>query len=862
MHIRFATAVAFLSGFVALGYEILWARRVSDIIGATSFASSLVVGVFFMALAAGALLIGPRATRSANPWRFYAKLELAILVAILPSFFGEQLAHFIFGVFGDILLRNPMSFFVKTALAVMFVGPASFLMGGTLPAMGQAVVRSSDRLGREGNALYGINTLGAAFGILCTTFLLIPRFGMYQSFAVLMLGSLILAFAAQWIGNRPTVPARGPAPGRDAGKQSPDKIPATVQEREPLPEILWNSLAFLSGFIVLGLEILALHLFSQVLHNSTYTFASVLVVVILALSVGALITQRRSLLPRQAWHGAGVVLLLGALFTALLPRLFFMVTDDMSPFSGGGAGLTLYIVRILGVGALVLGPPFVLLGWVFPFILAGSGSGTSTDNNKPAIGQRWGRLLAINAAGALLGITLVNHVAMPQLGLWLSITMWCLAALIAGALVTLRSTGNTRWILWGLILCVACGLIWSKPRAQPMARVDKGERILAWSAGADGIATVIERNEPYRDKRIKWNNTYSLGGASNAGQQMRLGFIPLMLHPRPRNTVFIGLATGITAGSALRDPTKPKVTTVELSPQITRLACEHFDLLSAKLCSHERSTVVVEDGRMFFQSTRDTFDVVVGDLFVPWRAGVANLFTREHFSAVRSRLHEDGLFAQWLPLFQMDEAAFWGIATTFAEVFPNAWLAIADFQPHNAGVALIGWKKSSGAPSWEVMQLRSDQFANDRRNRDGMLRSAEGLGMFLVGPVAPALPGNIPIMTTNRPWLGDHAARVERMQPSPTFQGSLLISQLQRIANRVPGGPLRDAVITGQIVYQFCGITESQGMEVATQWFDTHMTRDLPDVMAQRNVKHWGWPFPEQAGRFLLRRAQEDANRK
>ena len=852
MHMRFAAGVAFLSGFVALGYEILWARRLSDIIGATAFASSLVVGAFFLFLALGALFLGPRATRAANPWRYYAQLEIGILLAILPSFFGDQLSQIIFGIFGDSLLHNPASLIIKASLAMIFVGPASFLMGGTLPALGQAVVRSSERLGREGNALYGINTLGAACGILVTTFLFLANLGVYQSFLLLMLGSLALAVLA-W--------RQSARQGADAGRYANHRVDDFVGDMPaaPIPLALWNVLAFLSGFTVLGLEILALHLFAQVLHNSTFTFASVLVVVILALSVGALVTQRRTLSSLQAWHATGLVLLLGALFTALMPRLFFLVTGGMSPFASGGAGLGLYVIRILGVGALVLGPPFVLLGWVFPLLLAGRGSTPSHEDDRPAIGQRWGMLLAINAAGALLGMAVANHVAMPRLGLWMSLTVWCLVALVTGILVSLRSFGRMRWLLWGLALLVVGGLAWSNPRKLPIARIDAGERLVSWSAGADGVAAVLERNQPYRDKRIKWNNTYSLGGASNAAQQMRLGFIPLLLHPHPTNVAFIGMATGITAGSALRDPLAPHVTTVELSPQIAKLSCEEFPLLNAQLCASELSRIVVEDGRMFFQSTRDTFDVVVGDLFVPWRAGVANLFTREHFTNVRARLYEQGLFAQWLPLFQMDDQAFWGIAATFNEVFPNAWLAIADFQPHNAAVALIGWKESSGAPDWEVMQRRTSQLANMRSNREAVLRSAEGLALFLVGPVAPALPANVRLMTRNRPWLGDHAARIERMHPPPMFQGQVLVETLQRIANLIPPGPMRESVITGQLLYQFCGIAESHGLETAGAWYDQHVTLPLPEVIATPRPNRWSWPFPQDAGRYLVRRALSDA---
>jgi len=452
-----------------------------------------------------------------------------------------------------------------------------------------------------------------------------------------------------------------------------------------------------------------------------------------------------------------------------------------------------------------------------------------------------------------------NHVAMPRLGLWVSLVGWCVVALLAGMLVSFRAMGWTRWLLFGMVLLVVGGLAWSDARRLPIARIDEGERLVSWSAGADGVAAVIERVEPFRDKRIKWNNTYSLGGSSNAAQQMRQGFIPLLLHPRPQNVAFIGMATGITAGSGLRDPVAPRVTTVELSPQIARLACEQFPLLNAKLCSKENSHIFLEDGRMFFQSTRDTFDVVVGDLFVPWRAGVANLFTREHFEHIHRRLHDQGIYAQWLPLFQMDEQAFWGIAATFTEVFPNAWLAIGDFQPFNAAVALIGWKDPAGAPDWEVMQQRTSQINNLRSNRDPVLRSAEGLSLFLVGPVAPAVPRHVTLMTRNRPWLGDHAARVERMRPPPMFQGQALVETMQRMASSVPASPMRPFIITGQLLYQFCGIAESHGLETASAWYDENMTRKLPAVLATPRPNRWSWPFPQEAGRYLVRRALSDA---
>ena len=743
---RVGAAVALVSGFVALGYEILWARRLSDIVGATSFASGLVVGTFFLGLAAGAARLGPIATRHPAPWKLYAHLELGIVIAVLPSFAGERLSTMLLSSFGPVLLQPLAGLLAKAALAVLFVGPASFLMGGTLPALGQAVVRG-DRLGREGNAIYGWNTLGGALGIFVTTFVVVPRLGLRFAFAALMLTSVALAaFASQCARAKPPADARtGGHVRKPVGAEGGDAARSRLD---------WLWLAALSGFAVLGLEIMALHLFSQVLHNSGYTFATVLIIVIASLAVGPLITQRWQLDAASAWRRAGIVILLAACVAAALPRVFYHATIQMTPFGGGAVGFGTYIARILGTGALVLGPLFILCGWVFPLVLAGVGT------LPGGIGERWGKLLGFNAAGALLGLVLANHVAMPRLGLWWSLAAWSVVLLAAGIIVARRVT--RRGALFAIAAACIVVLFVASPGSLPVAHLTAGESVLAWTAGPDGVAAVIERTEAGGDRRIKWNNTYSLGGTSNRAQQARFGYLPLLLHPKPQTVAFIGLATGITASAALSDPGIAHVTTVELSSQIAHLACEHFGSWNAAICDAPQSHVVVEDGRMFFRATRERFDVVVGDLFVPWRSGVATLFTREHFESVHEHLLPGGIFAQWLPLFQLDARGFWGIATTFTAVFPNAWLAVGDFQPNSAGVVLIGWRDADGAPRWERLAQRCRELSSLPALREPLLTSPDAAALFLVGPMAPALPGNLPVMTLDRPWLADHAPRVQR----------------------------------------------------------------------------------------------------
>jgi spermidine synthase len=867
-----ATLLAFVSGFVALGYEVLWARRLADVIGATALASSLVVGAFFVMLSAGAVRLGPLAARQRSPWRLYALLEGGILLAILPAFAGDELAGVAARALGDALVQPGTSLVAKTALALLFVGPAAFLMGGTLPAMGQAVVRAG-RLGNEGNILYGVNTLGGALGSLVATFDLVPALGMRRSFLVLMLGSATLAVAALRLA---AVAARAEPGGRNGasgdlvvpdGSVVDDGPEAASRpgggSARPGRDRLWYVLAFVSGFNVLGLEVLALHLFSQVLHNSTYTFATVLVVVIAALALGALVTQRWRLDEGRVLHRLALVLCATALATAIAPRLFFAATGGMQPLGGGAATLLGYVLRIVGAGVLVLSPPFALAGWVFPLVLAGGGRGGGPAAGRPAssaVGVRWGRLLGANAAGALLGLVLANFAAMRFLGLWMSIAVWSLVPLVTGLLVAAQSPAAGRGLRMGLATAAAVGLVAAFPDRLPVAALAPGDALLDWNAGADGVACVVANAGLERDRRIKWNNTYTLGGAANAAQQARMGQLALLLHPRPERVGFIGVATGLTASSARRDPAVRSVTAVELSGQVVHLACRDFADVNGDLCAAPSVRIVVEDGRMFFRTTRQRYDVIVGDLFVPWQAGTATLYTREHFQAVRDHLEPGGLFAQWLPLFQLDAVGFWGIATTFAAVFPNAWLAISDFQPYHAAVALIGWRDGDAGPSPEVLAARCREVEARARFREPLLDDAAGVASFLVGPVAGVLPQGVPPLTLDRCWLADHAPRVQRARPEAWFLGPVLTAYLQRVVAAAAGHPLYADVMRGQMLYQFVEVLHREGQERAAAWFDANVRAPLPPAhFAIDAPGRFNWPFPRDAGLFLVGRARQQA---
>jgi spermidine synthase len=163
--------------------------------------------------------------------------------------------------------------------------------------------------------------------------------------------------------------------------------------------------------------------------------------------------------------------------------------------------------------------------------------------------------------------------------------------------------------------------------------------------------------------------------ASNGGDmltQRLLAHVPLLLHPNPRRVAIIGLGSGVTLGSALTHPIE-RVDTIEISREVIE-ASRHFDSENGRALEDARSKLIVGDGRSHMMLGRSEYDVVISEPSNPWIAGVAGLFTREMFEAIRNRLAPDGIVCQWAHAYDMSRADLRSIVATFIDVFPYAML--------------------------------------------------------------------------------------------------------------------------------------------------------------------------------------------
>jgi spermidine synthase len=81
--------------------------------------------------------------------------------------------------------------------------------------------------------------------------------------------------------------------------------------------------------------------------------------------------------------------------------------------------------------------------------------------------------------------------------------------------------------------------------------------------------------------------------------------------------------------------------------------------------------VVIDDGRHYVLTRRDTFDALTSDPLDPWVKGAAMLYTKEFFDIVKAHLNPAGVVTLFVQLYESNTEAVKSELATFFEAFPD-----------------------------------------------------------------------------------------------------------------------------------------------------------------------------------------------
>ena len=746
------TLMVFLSGMASLVYQLLWMRQLGLLFGNTSQASSVTLAAFFIGLGLGSWWWGQRMRACANPLRVYAFLEFAIAGTALIYFPLLAIFHWIYPWFYQSLAGDAALFSIKILLSLLLIFPPAFFMGGTIPVIGQAAIQRASAFGMAAAFLYATNVLGAALGVGLGAFFLIPSVGFQASYAITILISVGVGGIAWWLARGSQSAVVPPGSDEDAAVGEEERVSLSKFGRA-----LIGLLCFFSGFLVLALEVTWIRIFAQVHENSVYSFAIVLIVVLLCLAIGSAISSFLSKRSGNPMVMLGALVLTGGLSLLAGPYLLMQATNELQPVqtieSWGEHVASLFRMSFGGIGLVV-----IALGTIFPFLMK------MAERFHEQPGQKLGWMFLLNTLGAILGSLLCGFVFLPYLGMWQTFAILTAVYLVIAAVLPI-GWGKSSLVCRGLAV-VALALLFSKlnPSHLPVmgfASADDSREILEVWEESDATVAVLERADGHRS--IVVNAAYSLGSTAAFAEQANQSRIPLYLFPKTESICFIGLGTGISAGAALDDafPNVKRIVSCELSEAVVEAAQRWIpEAMTGGIFTDPRSTILIEDGRHYLMATGETFDMINADLFLPYRRGTGSLYSRDLYELAKKRLNPGGVYVQWLPLYQITSDEFAVIAKTMLESFDQVSMWRNNFFPGAEKVALVGQMETAPVEvppggDKEAMKRAVEGLQLFSASPDMVQVEPESIAFFYAGNLTEAarLFEGFPVNTDNRPFI-------------------------------------------------------------------------------------------------------------
>lgn len=676
---RLVLGLFFLSGISGLLYEVAWTRMLHLLFGDTVLAVSTVLASFMAGLAMGSFWIGKSIDRRPRVLVLYAGLEAGIgLSAVLFPVVLQALTPLYVWLHQYLSSSFWLFSVVRFLLAFCLLCAPTALMGATLPVLSRYMVQNHATLGWSVGALYALNTGGAVLGCFMAGYVLIGFLGLSQTVWIGAALNLAIALVA-WVGQRwiEEVPH-----AREAPPSSPGDTPhaAGVYDDKTVRRVLWSFA--LAGCAALSYEVIWTRALTFFIGNSTYAFSAMLTTFLCGLALGSLLFARVSDRSRNllALLGALQVSIgvYGLLTIAILGRLFYGLDAWWEGFSNAYWGTPLGLTFLKTF--VVILPPTLCMGGTFPLV------SKIVAHSPQVVGRSVGNAYACNTLGAIVGSWVTGFVAIPFLGMHHSLVLTALLSVGVGGV--LLASGSIPPLRQGGLYAAALGLVVVVMVATPTLRFgdiagEPEKEVLHYE---EDVAGVVKVATDIYDRKLLSINGWSVAGTGSPNLdialvndypevQKMLAHLPMLLHPAPRQVLVIGFGAGGTAWSLSRYATLQQLDIVEFVPGVIRGA-RFFPEVNHGVLTDPRVRVIIDDGRNYLLVTPHTYDVVSVDTLDPKHAGNGNLYTREFYELSKQVLKPGGIFVQWLPYHQVDNASLKMIARTFQHVYPHAtmWL--------------------------------------------------------------------------------------------------------------------------------------------------------------------------------------------
>ncbi|MFH1539382.1 MAG: fused MFS/spermidine synthase, partial [bacterium] len=716
----------FLTGLSGIIYEIVWVRQFTLVFGNTVFAVGAVLAAFMAGLGIGGYVFGVRIEKSGHPILYYGVLELMVGVyALALPFLLKILESSSPGVLAALHDSRSALFLFKFVVSFALLFLPTFFMGASLPLMTHYFVRRRAVFGNVVSFLYGLNTLGAVFGVFLATFAMLPYAGVTRTIQMAFtinagvgLLAILQYFKLKSVREDSTLDV-AETPGE--------------QFRRNHPAVLL--VVLLSGFMAMVFEVAWTRTIALLIGSSIYSFSLILLTFLLGIAIGGFICSRFYRGGRRGTFGTLAFCQMAAVVSAavVLPALPFVTSYMVLVVPKLALQPALMFASNFLVCTFLLLIPTIFLGISFPM------AAELYVDRAERSARTVGKVYLFNTFGTIGGSILAGFVLIPVIGVRNTLVL-ALASGIASGLVAFAFASGVPMLrrALGVVLPIAvAGIVavspfWKKEimtsgsflyaanlagMRVPGSLVEK----IKMRAGNivyyhDGAVSTVSVHSTKEHLFLKVNGKTDASTGSDMYTQVLSAYIPMLFRPGASDVLMIGIGSGTTAGMILQFPVE-KVKCVEIEKSVAR-GSRYFKKVNEEYWKDERNEIILEDARNFLLLDGNKYDVIISEPSNPWMAGVASLYTVEAFSSLRDHLKPGGIVCQWFQKYRISEYDLGIALSTFADVFPHVYI----FRGAPDDLLLIGSK---------------EQFSLDYRDvqsyLDTLPRVKKGLKEFGIG---------------------------------------------------------------------------------------------------------------------------------
>lgn len=656
-----------LSGFAGLIYQSIWANYFKLFLGHSAYSQSLVLAIFMGGMAIGSWLISRRIESIKRPVLWYAGIEAIIgIFGLVFHQTYEMTTGFINAALIPHLDSHSAIDLVKWSASALIILPQSILLGATFPVLSSGLIRflPTER-GRLISLLYFSNSLGAVFGVLTSGFVLISAYGLPGT--VITAGAINLWLAALvWVLNSRWQIDAAPV-------FSPDSRKGLVADAsmDGAGLRLLMVVAGLTGLASFFYELGWIRMLTMVLGSSTHSFELMLSGFILGIAIGGFVIKGKiDGLKSPVVTLAMIQLTMGALAALSLfvyDKTFVLMSVLVNGLSNSDSGYLFFNLSSHLIVLLLMLPTTICAGMTLPLI-------TACLMRTPLGEKGIGWVYAANTLGSIIGVVLVIHWILPTLGLKAVILLGAAVDVALGIALLRRSNQRNPVVAYKAPVFAASLAIVSaaflfhidaqktasgvyrngsyRIDAETVARLDgKTASIDVFRMGEGEEEKLVIATNGKPDASIAMSN----GSATTPDEitMVLAAVLPLAMHDAPARVANIGIGSGLTGHAMLGDPRVKQLDSIEIEPKMAEGARSFGDKV-ARTFDDPRSVIHFQDAKTFFTYEKQDYDVIISEPSNPWVSGVATLFSTEFYQHVVKYLAKDGVFVQWLHLYETD----------------------------------------------------------------------------------------------------------------------------------------------------------------------------------------------------------------